>query len=255
MDSDRQRLKDIHQSDLTEGRVNVEFLEWLKTKGMSWLLVLLLGLCAYFAVVRWKTYREEYRTQAWADLESARTSGSPGKLEEVAETYSEVGAVPHLARLNAAIQLLGGVQIDQTVGATAADRLPLSHEDREQYLARADRLAEKVLESDDNSVAMTTLAFQALSARAAVAECRGDTEKSRQLYEQAAQRVEAQFPALAALARQRAASTGDYDHLVALPTEEEVRGIRQAQPSTPLDPLPLEPWVREIIMTEQSGGS
>ena len=32
---DRNRLKDIHQSDLTESRMNEDFVIWLKTKGPS----------------------------------------------------------------------------------------------------------------------------------------------------------------------------------------------------------------------------
>jgi hypothetical protein len=30
---DRERLKQVHQTDLTESRVNEDFVDWLKTKG------------------------------------------------------------------------------------------------------------------------------------------------------------------------------------------------------------------------------
>src|SRR5688500_11885434 len=100
---DRNRLKEVHQSDLTEGRINEDFLDWLKTKGMTWLLVILIALCAYFGIVRWRHHRTSYQTEAWTSLAEAKL---PSSLEGVAEKYDDVGAVSQLARLQAANQLL-----------------------------------------------------------------------------------------------------------------------------------------------------
>ena len=38
---DRERLKEVHATDLTESRVNEDFVDWLKTKGPTYLLAIL----------------------------------------------------------------------------------------------------------------------------------------------------------------------------------------------------------------------
>ena len=34
------RLKEVQTTDLTDSRVNHDFIDWLKTKGMNWLLLI-----------------------------------------------------------------------------------------------------------------------------------------------------------------------------------------------------------------------
>ena len=117
---DRERLKEVHQTDLTEGRINQDFVDWLKTKGMSWLLVILVALCVYAGLVRWKSHKIGYQTEAWAELTKAAL---PASLEEVADKYGDVGSVSQLARLRAAEQLLGAVQAGKTLAPQGETRV------------------------------------------------------------------------------------------------------------------------------------
>src|SRR5262245_33864318 len=73
------RLKEVRQTDLTEGRINQEFLDWLQTKGMSWLLILLVGVCIYLGFVRWKSHQSNTRAEAWKTLQESRL---PSALEK-----------------------------------------------------------------------------------------------------------------------------------------------------------------------------
>ena len=45
MDSDR--LKDIQTADLSETQVNEDFVHWLKTKGPSYLLIIMIVIVSY----------------------------------------------------------------------------------------------------------------------------------------------------------------------------------------------------------------
>ena len=51
---DRERLKDIQTADLSESHVNEDFVHWLKTKGPSYLLIIMIVIVAYMFVVKYK---------------------------------------------------------------------------------------------------------------------------------------------------------------------------------------------------------
>jgi len=136
---ERERLKEIHQSDLTEGRVNQDFLDWLKSKGMTYLLVVMVLICGYLGWIRWRESRVGHQTEAWVELSQAAL---PRAFEDVADKYPEVGSVADLARLRAAQRLLGAVQTNTAVGADLPSTdptavppapLPLSAEDRRDH--------------------------------------------------------------------------------------------------------------------------
>src|SRR5262245_25193708 len=116
--TDRRRLQEIQQQDLTESRLNQEFVDWLKTKGMNWLLVVLLGLCAYMGWNWWRDRQVKAREAAWASFSSATL---PAALEEVAATHQGVDSVDALALVVAADRYLGsvqsGVRFDRDAGA------------------------------------------------------------------------------------------------------------------------------------------
>lgn len=240
---DRDRLKDVHQTDLTEGRINQDFLDWLKTRGTTWLLVAMVALFVYAAVVRWRHHRVSYQTEAWTALGESKL---PNSLEDVAEKYSDVGSVPHLARLYAASQLLAAVQTGKTLGATEPDQTPLTSEAREDYLSRADQLYKRVVEADNQTPAMALVVSTALNGRAAVAESRGNFDEARGYYEQAAKRVEALFPALAAHARAQAASVEQSNRDITLLTRAE---LMEMQPAAPFQPERVwsEPWLSDVL--------
>jgi hypothetical protein len=225
---DRERLKEVRQTDLTESRVNEDFLDWLKNKGPTWLLVLLVAVTVYMGLVRWRQQRVAKRERAWAALLDA---SMPGSKEDVATEYSGIFAVPQIALDAGAAQFLRSVQlnrkldpatpVDPTAPAPTPD--PLSPEDRDQYLTRADAMFARVVEGDgkidgdDGSLGFTLHAVQALFGRAAVAESRGDVEAAQRFYQRAAERAGSAYPDLAAVARQRAETVERFRDPVALP--------------------------------------
>ncbi len=246
---DRDRLKEVHQTDLTEGRINQDFLDWLQTKGMSYLLVVLLVLCGYFAFVRWQRYRTGVETDAWTELASARL---PAAYQEVAEKYPKVGAVADLARLRAADALIRAVQTGQALGAEGDAPKDLNPEDRKQYLDRADALYVQLAQTDDQSNGKALVVATALTGRAAIAESRGDAEQARQFYNQAAQRAESFYPILAEQARKRAQGVDQHLRTVTLQSQAEISAIQQKHKPQPLDPVNLDQWVRDLVMPKNS---
>ena len=244
MDQNRERLKEVHASDLTEGRVNQDFVDWLKTKGLTYLLIAMIALCGSLAYVRWSHHRTSYAAEAWSELNNAAL---PASLEEIAERYDDVGSVAELARLKAAQNLLISVQIGKALGVDAAERKDLTAEEREDYLRRADAMYEKVVAGDDQSAGKTLLVTTALSGRAAVAESRGQPEQARQYYEQAAARAATMYPELATQIRKRADATPEQATAVALPTQADLNAVPPAtQPS--LEQVSMDPWVRDLIL-------
>jgi hypothetical protein len=253
MDRDRDRLKDVHQTDLIEGRINQDFVDWLQTKGTSYLLVILVVLVAYMGIVRWRSHREGYQTEAWTELSKAAV---PSSLEDVAEKYGDVGAVAQLARLDAASKLLMAVQTGKALSPEGSGPPPdLTEADRTQYLDRADRLYAKVIESDDQSQQKTLLIATALSGRATVAECRGDVEQAKQLYEKAAQRAGPLFPKVAEQARHRAATVDQELAPVKLVTKAQLaEAQRMPLESKAADPVVIDSWARDLLMPSVAPG-
>jgi hypothetical protein len=262
---DRERLKEVHQTDLTESRINQDFLDWLKTSGVTYLLVLMLALCAYLFYVRWSQSRHNYTSEAWTALNDAKM---PLSYEEVATQYADVDAVAQLAHLRAAEIWMEGVYAGRTIDTTpepvtpvgvdpndptappkpADQGVPMTDADRQDYLQKADRLFEKVIAADDKSQGMALLVSKALCGRAAVAESTGKADEAKGFYEQAAARVEGIYPQLAEIARKRAESVSADAAPVVLPTESEL--IASQKPQAPMDPAALDPMLREIIMPE-----
>ena len=57
------RLKQVQTTDLTDSRLNHEFVAWLKTSGMNYLLMLLLVACAFLAWDWWNRSRMKRATR------------------------------------------------------------------------------------------------------------------------------------------------------------------------------------------------
>jgi len=226
---DRNRLKEVRQSDLTESRINEDFLTWLKASGPTYLLIVLVCLCAYVLWVRWKEHKQTYVATAWAEYNQ---SDLPSSLIDVAAKYPDVGALPSVARLDAAERWMRAVQLNQSLaGAEGEETIPLTDEERTQYLDGADRVYAEVIAADDGAPGRTLVVVNALFGRAAVAEAKNDVEAARRSYEQAAARAEATFPSLAAQARRRMESIETAIAAVTLPAE--------SPDSTPTDPAAL----------------
>ena len=240
---DRERLKNVQTSDLTEERLNEDFVLWLKTKGPTWLLVILVAIVAYLFMVNWQQREARYQNEAWIALLDAQL---PTSLEDVALQYPDIDSVAQQARLRAANTYLRSIQLDRAIGSTAEAVVPLTEEDRVFNLDRAHLLFEEVLASDTNEQGEVILAVSALNGLAAVQECRGDLESARTYYEEAALRAAQRFPFLAEQSAARAQSVGEYDRLVVIP---ESVPEPPAIPDTSIDSIPTLEEITSPLLT------
>ncbi len=239
---DRERLKEVHQTDLTESRVNEDFVDWLKTKGPTWLLAILLAVTAYLGIARYRQHKQRKVDEAWAAYFEAAL---PGSKEDVADQHADIFAVPELALLDAGSQLLRAVQqgksIDQSTNSDQTTAPPLTDEQRQQYLDRADRLFSRVLEKDDGSAAMTLHAIKAINGRAAVAESRGEVDAAREYYQAAEKRAGETYPQLATMARHRAETVQETAASISFSVSPP------PQPDRPQSQATIEPGLAELL--------
>jgi len=223
-DTDRQRLQQIEQTDITESRLNEDLVHWLKTSGPTYLLGILVGVTAILGYIRWSQYKTSQVNQAWIDLVNA---DRPESLEEVAEAHRKIFAVPLLARAEAADSYLRAVISGRDFSDDPALAPTLTDEQRADYLAKADRLYESIitaapdLGADDDRNVLLHLIY-ANFGRAAVAEAKGEIESAKGFYNEVAGLAEEKFPALAEQARRRAADADSAAKLVFLPITAEL---------------------------------
>jgi len=105
-------FKEVHQSDLTEGRINQDFVDWLQTKGMSWLLVVLVGFVRVLAMIRWQHHRRVKLPDRGLERAAKRAAAQqPSKPWLTNIPMSERWA--QLARLQAAGEYLQAVASGQ----------------------------------------------------------------------------------------------------------------------------------------------
>jgi tetratricopeptide (TPR) repeat protein len=240
------RLKEVRQTDLTEGRLNQDFVDWLQTKGTSWLLVILVALCIYLGFVRWRSHQVTNRAEAWKTL---RETQLPSALEKVAEDYAGIDAVSDLARIRAAQMLMNSVDSGVAVGAGDSQAPPpLTAEERETNLSRADDLYAKILQNDDQSSGRALIMLQALNGRGAVAESRGKFEEAVSWFDKAAKRIESVYPILADQARKRAADSAKQTRTVIFPAQADL----MKTVSTPeiRQPVELDEWASELLISK-----
>ena len=219
---DRDRLKDIQTAELGESQVNEDFVHWLKTKGPSYLLVVMVVIVGYLFYIRYQSTQTQRHGEAWAAFAEARVSGLPASFEDIATSYSDIDALRPLGLLSAADGYMKSVLLGQTLGSDANVTTALSDEDRTFYLQKADALYAQVVTDDSKSDAMTLFAVSGLSGRAAVAESTGDIDTARMYYEAIIVRAGDQYPALATQAQLRIDSLGGLASAISLPTEAEV---------------------------------
>lgn len=167
------RLKEVQTTDLTDSRVNHDFIDWLKTKGMNWLLLILLVACGFLAVDWYQRKQVEARDQAWAELEAAT---SPAAFNGVADAHKETGAVSEIAMLQAGDTLLQSVLTGLKPGMTPdLEGATLTAEERTTYLKDADGFYSEALmiAARRNGLASKPVGMAALFGRAAIAEADG----------------------------------------------------------------------------------
>ena len=219
---DRDRLKDIQTAELSESNINEDFVHWLKTKGPSYLLVVMVVIVGYLFYVRYQTNQSQRHGEAWAAFSEARVSGLPASFEDIATSYSDIDSLRPLGLLSAADGYLKAVLLGQTLSSNANVTTVLTEEERTFYLQKADALYAEVVADDNNTGASTLFAVSGLSGRAAVAESTGDIDTARTFYEAIIVRSGDQYPALAKQAQLRIDTLGALASAISLPTEKEV---------------------------------
>ena len=211
---DRERLQQVQQSDLSESRVNEDFVNWIKTSGPWYLLAILVGIAVYMYLVNLQRAEIREREQAWFDLNEAVM---PASLEDVAQRHAEIDSVGTLARLRAANTYLQSLQTNLAVGSSIEEGTPLSDEDRTFGLTQADRLYKQIVSEDSGNFGDTITTVSALNGLAAISESQGDIDAARGYYEQAAKRADTWYPILAEQSRQRATTADLYAAEILLP--------------------------------------
>jgi hypothetical protein len=212
--ADRDRLKEVHQTDLIESRINEDLVEWLKTKGPSWLLMILVGVAIWMG-------------EAWSALLDSRL---PGSFEDVAARYADVPGLPQQAKRLGADALLTAVQTDSPLGsdpAAIARATGLTDLEHDEYLQRAERLYQEVIASDDDTLSMTIHAVSALQGMAVVAESLGAEQ-----------------------ARKRAATVGQYTAAITLPAQAD---LPPPPPAEPVTPVVIDEALRDLLLPDVSG--
>jgi hypothetical protein len=255
--TDRQRLAEgVHQTDLTESRINEDFVDWLKTAGPTWLLVILITVTAYLALVRFRQHNVQKNYDAWDALTGASL---PGSKEDVAEQHAGVFAVPQLALNSAGSQLLVSLQSDTPIDVTAATdaatpntpdpTVRLNAEERVEYASRADRMFAETIETDNETKGMTLHIVQAYFGRAAAAESEGRIDDARGFYEKAQARAGDQYPKLG---EQAAGRMADLDQLTtAVAFTDSGQTLRPFVP--PYASANVIPALRELLAPPTDG--
>jgi len=253
--SDRQRLEQVHTTELTESRINEGFVDWLKTGGITWLCVILLALSGWLFWVQRGERAESRRSEAWQALAAADL---PESLVDVAELFPRVDRVATLALMRAAdmrmqaiqtgvpVTSLGMLEMEAFNPPGSPSSLPeLTDEERTQYLAQADTLYRRIVDQDDGSLAFALHAVNAHMGLGSIAEARSDVEGARAAYQRAAQRAGDQYPVLAALAESRAQDVESASMPRAFRTRDD---ISSRQPRLPARrTITIDPALERLI--------
>ncbi len=241
---DKDRLKDIQTADLSDSQVNEDFVVWLKTKGPSYLLIIMIVIAGYLFFVRYQQGTVAHRAEAWIAFLEAQASGLPASHEDVAKSYSDVDSIQQLGLLSAADAYLQSIISGNAIGSTVEIVTPLAAEDKTFYLEKADNLYAIVIGLDDKSGASTLLTISALNGRAAVAEASGDLKTAEKYYANVIDRSGAQYPALADQARSRIKTLASLSETIVLPSDAEV--IARNNQITIREEVPVNPAIDSI---------
>jgi predicted negative regulator of RcsB-dependent stress response len=216
------RLKQVQTTDLTDSRLNHEFVAWLKTSGMNYLLMLLLVACGFLAWDWWNRKQGEAIDTAWTELASAT---SPAALRGVAETHATVDGVAELSLLTAGDILLQSARSGLRPGLAAGDEgAELTPEDKASTLQEADAFfAEAVqLASARPEFAGKPMMIAGLFGRAAVAESAGRLDEARTHLEKVVEISKPEYPPLAEQATARLANLDGIGAHASLPNQADL---------------------------------
>jgi len=250
--ADRARLEQIQQTDINENRLNEDFIDWLKTKGLNYAAVLLLALVAIMGWNLFKERRATERDQAWSDLVGASL---PGSLEDVARRHRGTDAIAPWALLDAGERYFSAVQR----GVRFFDREPdaedyrLTPELREEWRGEAERLFREVeaYARAGRGDGRRGFLIASLWGLAAIAESRGEGDDARTILREIISLTSESHPPIAELAETRIESL---DAIIALADLPRRADLPEPEASTPIvDPIVTDDLLRDLLTP--SGGS
>ena len=245
---DRDRLKELRQTDLTESKINEDFLDWLKTKGPTWLLVVLLIIAGFLVKTRWDQNKVDHLNEGWSALFNAQL---PIEFEEVAINFADIPGISRAANLKAADTYLQAVVSGLLIGSDLISPTPetLDSQQREEYLNKANRIYQQIIDEDDDSLATTLIVVAALNGKAAVAESKGEVDQAQKYYQQAAKRAEEHYPNLALRALARAETVPLYAQEITLLKNED---LPTPAPAEKLAPVTIDAALRDLLEPDDS---
>jgi hypothetical protein len=175
---------------LDEARLNVEFIEFLKKWSTPLLVIVAVIALGYFGLQRLREARASALSAAFTQLDAARDAGNPVGLLAVAEEHDGQGAVPEIARLQAADIYLGSYRAGMREGAQVTPAgepedpaTVLSEEERTKQLDKAAELYQKVVAETSGKPDLVQHTIGGMYGLAAVAECRANFDEARRHYD------------------------------------------------------------------------
>lgn len=252
---DKSRLRQVQTTDLTESRLNDDFVYWLKKNGTNYLLVVLLIACA---VLGWNYYHRQQVARssvAWNELNTASDSRMPEPLEQLAKDHAEVPQVAMVALIMAGDLRLSQIQtgeLSPAAGSTPAVPLDdaarkIAQDAAEENYTKAAQIATSLTAGSESDAA--PIIFSSLFGRAAIAESRGEFDASRKYLEQAATLASERWPRISEVAKARAAGLVSLQNPIAIPAAAEIP-VKTA----PAAPQPASDDVFNSILQEQQAG-
>lgn len=247
MDENRDRKIEVG-AGLQDERINQEFKDFLERWSLPVLAMLLVIVGIYSGSKWYRTYRQGRVDAAFVAYEAARgpvgddgiRQGSPDTLIAFAKEHAGDGAIPLLARLDAADIYLGAARRGIALGADLYDFSGddiLTDDQTEAMLASADEQYSYVADRAAGSDARATMQIRALFGVASVAISRGDTDQARSVLEKLAERADALgYEAHARAARDRIDKLNTWAQPVALLDRSEVKTYLPDPFAEQLDP-------------------
>jgi hypothetical protein len=252
--TDRKRLSQVQATDLSESRINDDFVHWLKTSGLNYLLLVLVAIAAFMGLQAWKKKDQDKRQSAWAELGEATL---PQALADIAERHAGVDSVSLVAWLSAGDAHLRELQTGMIGGGgqnpdgTPIVGEPLTAEQRSIALDAADRYYQTALDATKdrrNVPGMQPFVLSALFGKAAIAESRGDLATAKAALEDAAALAETTYPRYAGHAKVRLETLALLETPTRIPTKAELPV--KAAPAAPAatSPSPTATSVEEELL-------
>jgi predicted negative regulator of RcsB-dependent stress response len=253
---DRNRLRQVQTTDLTESRLNDDFVYWLKKNGSTYLSIAMLVAAAVLGYNYWQTQQIEKSATAWSELATASESRMPEPLEQVAKDHSAHPQLAMVALIAAGDLRLGQIQRNELAPAAGeTPAIPLDDAARKIAQDAADESYTKAAEYavglvGGNRKDAAPVLFATLFGRAAIAETRGDVDASRKYLEDAAALAGADWPSVADVAKARLEGLTQLASPIPLPLAAEIPAKTSVGGTAPL----LNDELFNTIIQEQAAG-